>query len=229
MLLSLIGGTAPAQTTNTNCTSSGNQVNCTSTQDNSYENGRAVGAGVGALIFGSIAKHKQVSNYCKFHPGESWHTQDYSRAGTCKPAKVKSVPVSSSFRFVRDSPEAIEWCSHQRVSMTYTALDGVAHACSMIQTAQTPAASIATSTPVKQTVTYVTPEVVLAVQPQQPIAQPPSTAPSTTVAAHWIFDGYTSKVQDGISCQYLSSKPNDGRRFAKTVPGPDCPIDLPMD
>jgi hypothetical protein len=47
--------------------------------------------------------------------------------------------------------------------------------------------------------------------------------------ARWIFDGYTQKVQDGISCQYLSSKANDGRSFAKTFPGPTCPTDIPME
>ena len=43
------------------------------------------------------------------------------------------------------------------------------------------------------------------------------------VPARWIFDGYTQKVQNGISCQYLSSRANDGRSFAKTFPGPLAP------
>jgi len=107
-----------AQTTNTNCTTIGNQTNCTSTtqpdtsesQREAYQTGQALGAGLGTMI----ARHNQIRNYCKFHPGESWHTADYTHAGTCKAAKVKglsqapSVPVSFS-RFGPDSPEAIEW------------------------------------------------------------------------------------------------------------------------
>jgi hypothetical protein len=88
-ILLLLATTASAQTTNTNCSTTGNQTNCTSTTENSYNNGyqtgQALGNGIGALI----ARHNQVKNYCKFHPGESWHTEDYSRAGVCKVPKPK--------------------------------------------------------------------------------------------------------------------------------------------
>ena len=87
--------TAPAQTTNTTCTTynygPNGQMNCTSTtQPSAYQEGQAIGqagANVGGLIGLMIARHNQVKNYCKFHPGESWHSEDYSRAGVCKVPK----------------------------------------------------------------------------------------------------------------------------------------------
>lgn len=89
--------TLPAQTTNTTCTTynygPNGQMNCTSTtQPSAYQEGQAMGqagANVGGLIGLMIARHNQVKNYCKFHPGESWHTEDYSRAGVCKVPKKR--------------------------------------------------------------------------------------------------------------------------------------------
>jgi hypothetical protein len=81
-----------------------------------------------------VARHNQIKNYCKFHPGESWHTVDYSRAGTCKGPKTlsyaQSQPVfAKSVHFDPNSPESNEWCSHQPAGMTYTASDLLKHDC----------------------------------------------------------------------------------------------------
>lgn len=86
-----------AQTTNTTCTTynygPNGQVSCTSTTGPSaYEQGQAAGqagAKVGGFIGLMIAQHNQVKNYCKFHPGESWHNENYTRAGICKVPKQK--------------------------------------------------------------------------------------------------------------------------------------------
>lgn len=94
LLLSL---TLSAQTTNTTCTTynygPNGQINCTSTtQPSAYQEGQAAGqagANLGGAIGLMIARHNQVKNYCKFHPGESWHSEDYSRAGVCKLPKQK--------------------------------------------------------------------------------------------------------------------------------------------
>jgi hypothetical protein len=48
-----------------------------------------MGSALGNAIGQAMAIHGQIKNYCKFHPGESWHTADYSRAGTCKVPKQK--------------------------------------------------------------------------------------------------------------------------------------------
>jgi hypothetical protein len=64
---------------------------------------------------------------------------------------------------------------------------------------------------------------------QQPSQQPTVQKELREPPARWIFDGYTQKVQNGISCQYLSSRANDGRSFAKTFPAPNCPTDIPME
>lgn len=197
-----------AQTTNTNCTTIGAQTNCSSSTqpDNSesqreaYQTGQALGAGLGAII----ARHNQIKNYCKFHPGESWHTEDYSRSGTCRVAKPPkdSKSVTAGAYFTPRSPEAQEWCAHQPAGMSYMASDHNEYDC-----------------PTKDESWKYLPY------------QPPSTLQPTqqTAFTRWIFDGYTQKVQDGISCQYLSSKANDGRSYTKTFPGPTCPTEIPME
>jgi hypothetical protein len=133
----LVSASVLGQTTNTNCTQIGSQVNCTSTTDNSAqqnaEASRRAGEQMGAAIGVMIARHNQVKNYCKFHPGEQWHSDDWARAGTCKvpnekTAKVKQVSASSA-HFTPDSPEAREWCSHQPHAMTYLGSDGASHYC----------------------------------------------------------------------------------------------------
>jgi len=132
----LVSAVVFGQTTNTNCTTIGNQTNCTSTSqpDNSesqrqaYQTGQALGAGLGSMV----ARHNQVKNYCKFHPGEPWHTADYSRAGTCKaPKESRSQSVSAlvGAHFVYDSAEARDWCLHEPRGMSYTASDGLEHPC----------------------------------------------------------------------------------------------------
>jgi hypothetical protein len=127
---------ALGQTTNTNCTQIGSQVNCTSTTDNSAqqnaEASRRAGEQVGTAIGTAIARHNQIKNYCKFHPGEEWHSEDWARAGTCKvpnEKKIAKVKTSDSSHFAPDSPEAIEWCSHQPNGLSYTGSDGASHPC----------------------------------------------------------------------------------------------------
>jgi hypothetical protein len=131
MAVSVLG-----QTTDTNCTQIGNQVNCTSTTDNSAqqnaEASRRAGEQMGSALGVMIARHNQVKNYCKFHPGEQWHSDDWSRSGTCKVPKEKTAYVKQvSARFTPDSPEAREWCSHQPHAMTYVGSDGASHYCSV--------------------------------------------------------------------------------------------------
>jgi hypothetical protein len=139
LIVGLLVASALGQTTNTNCTQIGSQVNCTSTTDNSAqqnaEASRRAGEQMGSALGVMIARHNQVKNYCKFHPGEQWHSDDWSRAGTCKvpqekTAKVKQVSASSA-HFIPDSPEAREWCSHQPHGMTYFGSDGASHYCSV--------------------------------------------------------------------------------------------------
>jgi hypothetical protein len=149
----LISASALAQTTNTNCTQIGNQVNCTSTtSDNgasAYEAGRQIGAPIGSAIGNAIARHNQVKNYCKFHPGEDWHSADWSRAGTCKAPKEKKarvayVPAASLApsqstaatyslppwsRFTPGSDVIKEWCSEKPSGTSYVGSDGLLHPC----------------------------------------------------------------------------------------------------
>jgi hypothetical protein len=54
-----------------------------------YEHGQAVGAPIGSALGAMIARHNQIKNYCRFHPGESWHDENYAHGGTCKVAKAK--------------------------------------------------------------------------------------------------------------------------------------------
>jgi hypothetical protein len=79
---------------------------------------------VGTAIGSAIYRHNQIKNYCKFHPGEEWHSGDWRYSGTCKVAKL-SKSAQKSAQFAYGSPE---WCSHQAKGSSYVALDG-AHYC----------------------------------------------------------------------------------------------------
>jgi hypothetical protein len=105
LLTSLLAPLASAQTTNTNCTVLGNNVDCTSTTDNSqqqqqqrqqqqqqqqaqqqaerdkqnYETGKALGNAIGASIARTRARKEaqaQLQAYCAAHQGESWARRD---------------------------------------------------------------------------------------------------------------------------------------------------------
>jgi hypothetical protein len=104
--------TASAQTTNTNCTTqtygSNGQINCTSTTQQPQQQsqaGQQIGTALGGAIGRSWAQHQQVKNYCKFHPGEAWHDENYSRAGVCKATKQKNQPYPAA------------WCAEHPESM----------------------------------------------------------------------------------------------------------------
>jgi phosphate-selective porin len=93
---SVLSLTVSAQTTNTTCTTynygPNGQVNCTSTTQQPQQQsqaGQEIGTALGGAIGRSWAQHQQVKNYCKFHPGEAWHDENYSRAGVCKVPKQK--------------------------------------------------------------------------------------------------------------------------------------------
>jgi hypothetical protein len=132
-----VGLSAWGQTTNTNCTTVGNQTNCTSTTQapppDYTQAGNALGEGIGRMI----ANHRAIKNYCKFHPGEDWQSTNGS-SGHCKvpkgtyqaPETAETASFTGPSRFVADSPGAQEWCSHQPLGMTYGAMDGYVHKCS---------------------------------------------------------------------------------------------------
>jgi len=107
-------------TTNTDCTINGNTANCTSTStDDSAERkaqaeaqaerdrrseelgksmGNAFGAGIGAMARVHNF-HKQVNQYCKQHPGETWtwgnnDTGEVYESGQCKGEKQYTPTVS---------------------------------------------------------------------------------------------------------------------------------------
>ena len=152
IICGLVSASALGQTTNTNCTQTGNQVNCTSTTtDNgasAYEAGRQIGAPIGSALGNAIARHNQIKNYCKFHPGEQWHAEDWSSAGTCKVPKEKkakvtyvpaslvpSQPAAATYslppwpRFTPGSDVIKEWCSDKPSGTSYVGSDGLLHPC----------------------------------------------------------------------------------------------------
>jgi hypothetical protein len=100
------------QTTNTNCTTIGNNINCTSnTTDNAaqqqraYETGQQVGNALGSGLAMAMQAHsfnKGVRNYCAAHPGNDWHY--YSRvdghvlsSGHCPSDEEKGVAAANEF------------------------------------------------------------------------------------------------------------------------------------
>jgi hypothetical protein len=133
----IIGTLLPAlvigQTTNTNCTQIGDQVNCTSTTNNSAEQNaeasRHAGEQIGSALGLMMARHDQIKNYCKYHPGEQWHTDDWSRAGTCKISKAEKqaqLNRAMSSQYPVGSPK---WCALQAKGSSYVGIDGVGRYC----------------------------------------------------------------------------------------------------
>ena len=100
------------QTTNTNCSVLGSNVNCTSTttdnaaqQQQAYEAGQKVGDAVGngiALAMLSHAKNSGIKKYCAGHPGESWRWMRSSDevlldSGRCPTDEEKGVIAANEF------------------------------------------------------------------------------------------------------------------------------------
>ncbi len=76
-----------------------------------------------------IARHNQIKNYCKYHPGEQWHTEDWSRAGTCKTSKGEmkaQLDRAQASQYPVGSPE---WCAVQAKGSSYVGSDGRGHYC----------------------------------------------------------------------------------------------------
>lgn len=111
-VLLLTGNAHGQQTTNTNCTLSGNTANCTSNttdygaqQQQAYEAGQQVGNALGTGIANVIQAHsfsKGLRKYCDAHPGEAWHygviaTGQAYRSGTCPSNEEKSVQAANKF------------------------------------------------------------------------------------------------------------------------------------
>jgi hypothetical protein len=111
-VLILAGSAYGQETTNTNCTLSGNTANCTSNttdygaqQQRSYEEGQEVGSALGQGIGLAMQRHsfsKGLNKYCAAHPGAEWHY--YSRAdghllssGHCPSEDEKAEAVANEF------------------------------------------------------------------------------------------------------------------------------------
>jgi len=100
------------QTTDTNCTTSGNSINCTSTttdraaqQQRAYEAGQQVGAALGTGIAAAVQAHahsKWVKNYCAAHPGGGWKTTNrvtgvVTQRGRCPTDEDKQLEAANTF------------------------------------------------------------------------------------------------------------------------------------
>jgi hypothetical protein len=100
------------QTTNTSCTTIGNNTNCTSTttdyaaqQQHAYEQGQKIGNALGAGITQGMQAHafnKGLNKYCASHPGETWHY--YSgidghelSSGYCPNDEDKALAAANTF------------------------------------------------------------------------------------------------------------------------------------
>ena len=111
-VLILWGSAYGQETTNTNCTLSGNTANCTSNttdygaqQQRSFEEGQQVGSALGEGIGLAMQRHsfsKGVKKYCAAHPGADWHY--YSKAdghvlssGHCPTEDEKAEAVANEF------------------------------------------------------------------------------------------------------------------------------------
>lgn len=111
-VLILAGSAYGQETTNTNCTLSGNNANCTSNttdygaqQQRSFEEGQQVGSALGEGIGLAMQRHsfsKGVKKYCAAHPGADWHY--YSKAdghvissGHCETEDEKAAAVANEF------------------------------------------------------------------------------------------------------------------------------------
>jgi hypothetical protein len=111
-VLILAGNGYGQETTNTNCTLSGNTANCTSNttdygaeQQRSFEEGQQVGSALGQGIGLAMQRHsftKGITKYCAAHPGADWHY--YSKAdghvlssGHCPTEEEKVEAVANEF------------------------------------------------------------------------------------------------------------------------------------
>jgi hypothetical protein len=101
------------QTTNTNCSTFGNNTNCTSTttdygaqQQRAYEQGQQFGNALGKGLSAAMQAHAYSSGlkkFCAAHPGQEWHY--YSRAdghvlssGHCPSDEDIAVEAANKFR-----------------------------------------------------------------------------------------------------------------------------------
>ncbi|MHB1937762.1 MAG: hypothetical protein ACYCOR_14405 [Acidobacteriaceae bacterium] len=111
-LLLFAGNAHGQQTTNTDCTLSGNTANCTSNttdygaqQQQAYETGQQVGNAIGQGLASAMQHHafsKGVKKYCAAHPGQDWHY--YSgrdghvlSSGHCPSDEDKDVAAANEF------------------------------------------------------------------------------------------------------------------------------------
>lgn len=100
------------QTTNTNCSTVGNNINCTSNttdysaqQQRAYEQGQQVGAALGEGIGAAMQAHsfnKGLRKYCAAHPGNDWHYYDRLdhhtiSSGHCPSDSERAVEAANLF------------------------------------------------------------------------------------------------------------------------------------
>jgi hypothetical protein len=200
------------ETSNTNCNVYDSSVNCHSTSYGGGTQQKAVYR-MTEVVTGNNGQRYTLQRTARW----VWQNTDFLNDGETFDAKIKGRSMFITCR--RGGNQG------KKENIKYEILDirPIAPSVSLPPTVAATPGSVHTSAlgrplPTAQQLNLQAPPPPSSLQQQRD--QPP---------ARWIFDGYTQKVQDGVSCQYLSSKANDGRSFAKTFPGPTCPTDIPME